>query len=207
MFKKVCFLSFFILFLSNVCFASYEDRLLQLESLRYGKSFQNESLSQRLLRLEEDYFGLSQSGDIDSRLNMLFQIAQNDYPNPRYLEKQTIPRKKSRIRNVLNEIASVFADRGVVTGFVPPMSVYDNNYGNYNSAFESDYYNRFFSPPKYSPNYVAPHSYCGHYPQQQIMNDYNSNYSTSNIQYDRYGYPSINNRDLYARSAVKILRD
>ena len=209
MVKNFLILLFIMSSLAQICFASYEDRLFELENLRYGRAFANESLAERLLRLEEDYFGLSQSGDINSRINMLFQIAQNNYPNPMNLDRRVQIKKQSRIRNALRNFASIFTDGGVVTGFVPPISTFDNNYNysSYNSAFENDYYNRFFTPPKYSPNYIPAHSYGGHYVHQPIINDYNSGYSTSNVQYDRYGYPSISNRDLYSRSAVRILRD
>ena len=97
MFKKVCSFLFFILFFSNFAFASYEDSLFELETLKYGKSFQNESISQRLLRLEEDYFGLSQSGDISSRISMLNKIAQNNYPNTMNLERRINTKKQNRI--------------------------------------------------------------------------------------------------------------
>lgn len=209
MFKKFLVFLFLMISFLQVCYASYEDRLFELENLRYGRTFGNESLAQRLLRLEEDYFGLSQSGDISSRIDMLFQIAQNNYPDPINLDRRLSSKKHSRIKSALKDFASIFTDNGVVTGFVPPISTYDNNYNysTYNNSFENDYYNRFFTPPRYSPNYIPAHSYNGHYTHLPIINDYSSGYSTSNVQYDRYGYPSISNRDLYSRSAVKILRD
>lgn len=207
MFKKVCFLFLFLMFVSNICFASYEEKLNQLEYLKYGKNFQNESLSQRLLRLEEDSFGLSQSGDINSRIDMLFKIAQNNYPNQLSYDRKVYPqyKKRSKLKNFLNDLASTFTDSGMMTGYIPPMQSYDNSF--YNDSFGGDYYNRFFNMHKHSHGYNPSHTCSGYYDYQPMLNDYNSSYSTSNIQYDRYGYPSISSRDLYSRSAVKILRD
>jgi hypothetical protein len=125
------------------------------------------------------------------------------------LDRRVLPQKKSRIKSTLNDLASIFTSNGVVTGFVPPISSYDENYNysNYNSSLENDYYNRLLTPPKYSPNFIPPHSYRGNNIHHPVTSCYNSGYSTSNIQYDRNGLPRVANRDLYSRSAVKILRD
>ena len=207
MLKKIFLLFFINLVFSIECFASYEDRLFELEKLRYGKNFQNESISERLLRLEEDYFGMTQAGDINSRINMLMQIAKNNYPNQfSYDRKSYSPRqKKGGVKNFLKDLASTFIDSGSMTGYIPPMNTYDDFY--HNSTFDSNYYDRFFTPPKYSPNYVPPHSHRGYNIHHQMASGYNPGYSTSTVQYDSFGNPTTFNRDLYARSAVKILRD
>lgn len=208
MLKKIYFLFFIFFVFACESFASYEDKLSELEHLRYGKTFQSESLSERLFRLEEDYFGLSQSGDINSRINMLMKMAHNNYPNQLSYDRKEYysQSKQGRLKNFFRNMASAFFDSGAMTGYIPPVDVYDNTCG-YNNSFETDYYNRFFSPPKYSPSYIPAHSYNYPHVHQPILNSYSPGYSTSNIQYDRYGYPSVSNRDLYARSAVKILRD
>lgn len=206
MLKKIYLLLSFLLVFSCSCFASYEDKLLELETLRYGRTFQNESISQRLLRLEEDYFGLSQSGDITSRINMLSQIASNNYPNQLSYDRRVYQpqRKSSKLRNFLKDLASTFTDPGVMTGYIPPIQSYDDTY--YNNSFNNDYYNRFFTPPKYSPNYAPSHVYTPHIPAPMIS-DYSPGYSNSNYYYDNWGNYRTDNRNLYSRSAVKILRD
>jgi hypothetical protein len=122
---------------------------------------------------------------------MLDQIAQTNYPNSMNFNRQMPIQKKSKIKSILKDFASVFTGNGVITGYIPPMSSYDDIY--YNDSLRNNY-NGFHNAPKYTPNYVYPYGYDSHYP----------NY---NIQYDRNGLPKISNRDLYSRSAVKILRD
>ena len=117
---------------------------------------------------------------------MLNQIAQNNYPNPMNIDRQITTKKQNRIINAFKDFASALTDTGVVTGFVPPITNYNNSFYDYNDPF--------YNQKKHSCNYYYPYGF-------------DSRYSNSNVQYDRYGNPSVSNRDLYSRSAVTILRD
>ena len=72
------FFLIFIFILLNNCAYSYSDYDLDnIEYLKYGQNFSYEPLGNRLNRLETDFFGMAQSGNIEDRVYRLSQIAQN----------------------------------------------------------------------------------------------------------------------------------
>lgn len=122
-----------------------EDNISALEYAKYGINYPNESLGERLNRLETDYFGMSQSGNINSRIENLTKIYSNakngvsmpyygNYSNNYNTENQTIPVKKRGLRNFFNNITSSFLDNGYVTGYTPSMN-YSTNSGYTNNLY------------------------------------------------------------------------
>ena len=49
----------------------------KIEFQKYGQVFVLDSLADRLNRLETDFFGMAQTGNIEDRVNRLVQISQN----------------------------------------------------------------------------------------------------------------------------------
>ncbi len=177
MLKKLftlCFVS--LLFMLNAL-AYSEDNISALEYSKYGINYPYESLGERLNRLETDYFGMSQSGDIDSRIANLSKINANrkNVITPNYYENYYNSKPKSGIRNFWNNITSGLSNNGYVTGYTPSMnystgsgysgSMFQNSpYGNniqsfcpYDTGFHnrspihpSQYYNNKYSKPSYN---------------------------------------------------------
>lgn len=145
MLKKI-FVLCFLFFMSQMFVYSFsEDELSNIEYYKYGKSYNTDSISSRLNRLETDYFGMAQNGDLNSRLDMLSKMAGNSQ-NSAFLspEDSFYPgKKKSAIRNFIDNVSSTFADTGTITGFTPSMSTgygYSNNiYGNEFRNFMNNY--------------------------------------------------------------------
>lgn len=133
MFIKILFICFtFICLQSFVC---AENILDDIEYEKYGRIYKTESLAERLTRLEKDYFGMEQQGNIASRLDTLSRVSKNStnsvYKEPEY---DFYPAKKSR--NIRNFFSDLF-DGDSMTGFTPSLtsssyngSSYYNSQGN-----------------------------------------------------------------------------
>ncbi len=194
MIRKVVllFFIFFVFILDANCYT--EDELSNLELTKYGQAFVDDSLSSRLNRLETDMFGMSQSGDIDSRIDTLIRMFGNSVsvPNYDYYPSQ----KRSAIKNIFNSITSSFGyDDGQMTGFIPPMGVgYSNNY---NHNYYRPYHHRPSNYCPYHNSYHPPsHNFHRHSPRT-AYNPYGPSY-----QRPTYGYSNTN-----VGSSVRILRD
>ena len=211
MFKKFILLNLIYIFSLGFVLANSDEILDNLELQKYGKTFEYESLSERLNRLETDYFGMSQSGDLDDRLNKLAQISMNNktYPNVYPYENQS--KKKNVMKSFWDNFSSVF-ESGRVTGYTPPMSFYQNNsawenvfrqqYWDYmnNSPNHCPYHNRYHHtiPNRLNPNYpygaYNPHNYRYHY--------------TGNYPINRYYQPNFYSPpNIYTRTGVHIIND
>lgn len=154
MFKKifvivVLFFQFFI-----ISFAYTDNTIENLEYSKYGKIYSNEDLGSRLRRLEMDILGMSQTGDVNSRINNLQQVAGvGNYSAIMPPEDNFYPgEKKSAIRRFFDNVTSSFYDPGNITGYTPSLtgsgyyydSVYDNNY--FNSLNRYNNYHPYGNP-------------------------------------------------------------
>ncbi len=148
---SVLIFTFFVFCLSAECFQ--ENNISRLEYSKYGQSFDNESLSSRLNRLETDFFGTEQSGDLDSRLNKLSMMDSNTFQNPSStFSNEFYPgEKKGVFKNFMDNITSAF-DSGSFTGYTPSLmsgaysnSYYTNGLFGYNNPHQSycPYHNTF----------------------------------------------------------------
>ncbi len=169
----VCIMS---LFLSNAAFAFSEDNISALEYSKYGRNYPYESLGERLTRLETDYFGMSQTGDIDSRIANLSKInsnRKNGVTIPSYGNYSDV-KPKNGIRDFWNNIKSGFSDNGYITGYTPSMTyttssgyandLYKNHLYGYNNNYQSfcpydnGFHNRVPNKPSgyYNNRYFNP---------------------------------------------------
>lgn len=151
MFRKILFACLFCLFFQLVGFSFTVDLLNDIEYKKYGISYPDESLAERLNRLETDYFGMEQQGSIDSRIDMLSRMSSNRRSTavlpPNYNNYHL--KKKSAIRKFFEN----FTDDGVVTGFTPSItsstfsngSSYYSSGSNYAGNFGRNAFNNFFN--------------------------------------------------------------
>ncbi len=184
MLKKLIILSLLYFGMSLFGFCFSEDDIAKLEYSKYGEIYTNESISERLTRLENDYFGMTQNGDIDSRINMLSKMTENSKRSAIIdpLESYYPGKKKNSARNFWDNFSSSFSDNGVITGYTPPLynqgysnNIYKNelrnslNYTNgycpYNSSYNDSLFNRFLhksnnkiNKPVYKRNLPTPHN-------------------------------------------------
>ena len=95
----ITILLIFYMAADGICYT--DDRLAEIEQREYGQVFEDDSLSARLMRLETDLLGMSQSGDIDSRIDILSKLS-NSYMgvNPvNYGKEEIKTTKRSAIKN------------------------------------------------------------------------------------------------------------
>lgn len=155
MIKKIFILNlvFFCTAAIGLCFS--ENELTNIELSKYGESYANESIAERLNRLETDFFGMAQSGDVDSRINMLNHLAGNSRQsaiiNP---QDNFYPgKKRSAIRNFWDNVTSTFDTTGSMTGFTPSMT--NSSYGYSNNMYRNEFLN-FMNG--YNNNYCPDHN-------------------------------------------------
>ncbi len=169
----ILFLTFILVILPAACFAD-NNSIDAMELAKYGQTYTYESLSERLSRLENDLFGMSQSGDLDSRLQKLSQVIQpvNINPNnivyPETAYNYDVKPKRNVFKKFWDNVSDTFGTNGIVTGYTPAM---------YSSSYSSDLYrnelrNMFYNPPNYCP----------------YTNTFNNRYNKN--------FPPINNRIL-----------
>jgi len=169
MLKKIFMLAFLSIFISAAAFCFSEDDISAAEYARYGRNFADESLGERLNRLETDFFGMSQTGSINSRLENLSRMASNikndvnSVLNNNYYEKKP----KKFFRKILDNLTSGFGADEFITGYTPSVintisssgglnyynsrypysgwnNNYYNNYNNYNSRYNYPYHTNYF---------------------------------------------------------------
>ena len=200
MIKKIfCLLSFSIIFsMSAIGFS--EQNLNDLEYAKYGTSYEHESLAQRLNRLETDFFGMSQTGDIEKRLNNLSKI-NSEYKNgisTPYSSYTTKP--KGILRNFWDNLTSGFMNNdGYMTGYTPSIMNTSSSMGMPNDAYNNYLYNNMNNFPSYCPyNPRFQNNYHNRYanPNNRYFNGVNrfQPYSRYNRYYNR---PYLNNSAYY----------
>ncbi len=227
MFKKLLLINVVMLSMALTGYCFSEEQLSKLEIIEYGQSYPDESIASRLSRLETDYFGMVQSGDIDSRMDMLKRMSNNSKRSAILLpEDNYYPgEKKSAIGRFWDNITDTFSD-GTVTGFTPGLDI--NSYGYSNNFYRNGFNNFFNSIPNYCPynnryynknffnrayrninrfgnsgfNYYSP-NYIGNYYRP---NYYNRPYSPY---YNPYSgmIPQNMLTNLTTRSSVHIIKD
>ena len=222
----------FVLFFIFVCqgFSSAADDLSVLEKQNYGMSFEDESLSDRLNRLEENFFGMAQSGDLETRFDNLFKISsaqkESAIITPDYDYYSVSKPKKGIVKNFFDNFTSPFS-QGVVTGFTPPIG-YSNSFSSYGNDFMNFFDN---SNNQYCPYHNSYHS-GNSYRNNKFLRKYNNNLSGSrkyrkhdNRYPSKYGYnhpyhyssynpylsqnyrPTFGNTSFSAGSTVRIIND
>ena len=145
----ILFFQFFI-----ISFAYSDNTIENLEYSKYGKIYSNEDFGTRLRRLEMDILGMSQSGDINSRIAKLQKVAgvgkysaimppdDNFYPGE----------KKSVIRKFFDNVTSSFYDPESITGYTP--SITNNGYY-YDSSYNNGFFNRYNNYYPYNRRYLG----------------------------------------------------
>lgn len=172
MLKKISFIIVLFCQFFLISFAYNDNTIDNLEYSKYGKIYSNEDFGSRLRRLEKDILGMSQTGDVTSRINKLQQVAgYGNYSAIIPPEDNFYPgEKKSAIRRFFDNVSSAFYDPGTITGYTPSLtgsgyyydSVYGNNYFNslngynrynpYNRSYRG-YNNPFFNNNRYFRNH------------------------------------------------------
>ena len=228
--RKLYFV-FVLLFVCVVQVCAYsDDDLSVLEKQNYGMSFEDESLSDRLNRLEENFFGMAQSGDLETRFDNLFKIStgkkESAIVTPDYDYYSVSKQKKSGIKNFFDNFTSPFS-QGVVTGFTPPIG-YSNSFPSYGNDFMNFLEN---NNNQYCPYHNSYHN-RNNYRNNKFLRKYNNNLSSSrkyrnyNNHYpSKYGYnhphryssynpylsqnyrPTLGNRTFSTGSTVRIIND
>lgn len=221
MIKKIFVL--LLLLIQPVCFAYTESILNDIEMSQYGTSYQNEDLASRLRRLETDVFGMSQSGNVESRINNLAQMASSvgyTYGIQPY-ENYYYPQKKGVVKRFFDNVSSTFTSPSM-TGYTP--SFYGSN------IYPNNMYRRELMNYPYNSNYCPFNN--GYYPNNHQKfhnhnyNNYNKNNNLSRFPsknrlssrykynngfnpYSSYPYriPTDSLTNVATRSTVHILRD
>ena len=175
--KIILYLIFMFCFV-NCSYGFSDNDINNLEMSMYGNIYSNEDYGSRIKRLETDLLGMTQSGDIDSRIDTLKKIHSNSniatfsYPDDRYYS----PKKQGVIKNFFNNLSSSMFDTGTITGYTPSMS----------SSFSNNLYRNEFM--NFANN---PYGYC---PYNNGFNYSNrSLYGNRNRFNNRFGYRRGNN--------------
>ena len=158
--KKFLLLFFFIPFFVislNASASDVEDKLSRLEISAFNTVYSDDELSSRLMRLEKEYFGAKQSGNLSKRLDNLMKNAyycdtpQSDEYSSFIYETPEVLSSKG-FKGFLNKIKNEF-DSGSFTGYTPPLQngYYSDIYGNGSSSFYSP-----FSSPFYKNKFSRP---------------------------------------------------
>lgn len=218
---------FFNMFL--IGYAYNESNLDNIEYSKYGMTYENEDLGSRLRRLESDYFGMAQSGDIENRIQRIEQMSQNEKLTTTMPFQDTyVPpvKKKTAIRRFFEDNLPVGGyNQGIITGYTPPIinnmgynryrnQYYDflnnphNNYCPYHNTYHNHQHRRYRQNlNKYLNNRLGYNRYNNHWGYNRPYN-YNQAYNrpySYNPYYRPYHNPGITN--VATRSTVHILQD
>ena len=217
MFIKFLYLFLFYFFIQLMGFCFKEDILNELEYQKYGTTFQNESLGERLNKLETDILGMEQKGSIDERLDLLRRISNNKrqtaIQTPYYENKQN--ENRSAIRKFFDNLGDI----GTITGFTPSLNTttyhdgsYYNSYGHNNlSNWGHRTFNNFLNNPN---NYCPYHnSYHNNHFNHPIHNRHFEIHNNHNNYHHPHPQQYIPQRNFYvppnvqSRTSVRIIRD
>ncbi len=235
MLKKIILLSMCVLLINVAGYGYSEENLSLIEYQKYGESYENDSLSSRLSRLENDLFGMTQSGDIDKRIEMIVRMSNSNNYEFNTPQNYEIPKqkKKSNFKNFWNNITSDITDLGTMTGFIPPIygygsysgnysNGYNNYYGSnyprryttgYNNGFNNKYHNRFnhryYSQYPYNNYHDNFHPHCCHNPMHTPPHFYPNNTVSAPMIYPNSQpiVPTDSYNNYFTSSTVRILND
>lgn len=182
--KILFIIGLFVSFSLLPAYSFSESDLNSFELKQYGKTYSSENLSTRLNRLENDFLGMSQTGDFDSRMAQLSRVVSPNinpnnivYPKNSYSYNYSstygATPKRSAIQKFLDNVSEAISPNGVVTGYTP---------GFYPSEFYGNQ-NRYYNPQPYCPYHNTFHN--------NYNNGFNNGFSTN--------FPPINNRILQGR--------
>lgn len=226
MLKKLFIIGLILFNSYSSTFAFSENTLDGIEVSRYGTSYAGEELGSRLRRLETDVFGMSQSGNVDDRINNLAKLTLNNPYNQgfRQYNDSYVPKKKGILRRFFDNVTSTFSDP-YVTGYTPSINdlggygysgnLSGNGYMNFFNNGRNNYpFNNTYFPNNYGYNYNSGsykhHPVTGFRPNNGGFNHrpyyrpyYRPNYN-SNIQPH---VPTDVVRNVATRSTVHIMRD
>ena len=153
----------------NAAGSDIEENLSELESSAFNQIYSEDDLSTRLTRLEREFFGAKQSGNIEKRLQKLMN---NGYYCDEPEEYSAIignnQNKKKGIKGVLTRIIDDFSTQGI-TGYTPQMNA--SYGGSYYNTMPSDIYSPF-SSPFYRNKYYSP---MNNYRKSDFQNKYKTN--------------------------------
>ena len=235
MIRYLFFVAVLIVSLISCAFAYSENDISRLEFQKYGRCYEDDSLAERLSRLENDYLGMTQSGDIEKRVYNLLAVG-NSNPNgfesyEDFQQEQTPEKKKGKFKTFWNNISSGLSDMGSMTGFIPPITTYGNynsyspyynglghnghwnSYNTYPNAYSND---PFHNNHIYHRGCIQPHHHFNPINNRIVhritSNLYNNRYYNGVVYPNMYPYqnpyyPTQGYTNYSTRSTVKILND
>lgn len=194
MIRRFLFISVLFFMSQFMVFSFSGDELSYLEISKYGQTYEKDSFSQRLSRLENDILGMTQSGDIDTRIRLLYKVSSNSIAFPQEITYEGA--KKSAIRNLWDNISSGFVNNdGFMTGYIPSMNYSDN------------YMDFFDNEPEYCPYHNTYHHQSRHVPRigrYNLPHNHPSNYNPYGPTYQR---PTYGRTSVATGSTVRIIND
>lgn len=201
MIRKVLITGFLFFAVSLVGFCYSEDELSMIEMKKYGQSFVDDSLSDRLIRLETDMFGMGQSGDIESRINLINRMNANSTYSSIVAPEYNYSNKKGFLGNIFDGFSS-----GTMTGFTPPMTGYSSNYGNY-CPYNHHYNNRANKPFRNGYNSGNHHNHNHNFQHRLPRIGAHGPYNTYNPYAAGNERPTYGSTNVITGSRVHILKD
>ncbi len=178
----------------NYVFCFSTDDLAKMEYARYGEAFENQSLSERLNRLETDIFGMSQTGSLNERLSMLSKMSDNTLNN-RIIspyENYYPGEKPSKIKSFWNNITEPFSTSASMTGFTPSWN--SSGYDYSGNMYRNEFLNFMNNPNQFCPYHNRYHN------TNRFFNRFNNNnngFLNSNSHSPRYHNRLHNHNHLY----------
>ena len=205
MLKKYIFIIVLSLFAVLTAYSYAEDDLSRLEYQRFGRVYEEDSLGERLNRLETETFGMAQTGDIDGRIDRLSKLNENGKMPSMAVPYNNSLKKKDRLKNFFSNVLDIF-DTGSITGFTPSFystggysdNIYQNEFNNFmnNPQGYCTYHNRPYSDLYRHNLYMnnqPPVTYGNYYGNYPINRNYYPNtYMPPNV-YTRAGVHILNN--------------
>lgn len=110
--------------------------LTRLENKVFNRTYQQNTIENRIERLEQQVFGAVQSGDMDTRYEALVSAIKSY--NTTSMNQNLIPNtgQNRGIRGIANALLNNAIFGGTMTGFTPPIDPY---YGNYSNGYTTPY--------------------------------------------------------------------
>ena len=156
MFKKILYIAVISLMFAVPAISFSENDISILEIERYGKNYPYESLGERLTRLETEYFGMTQSGDIDSRIENLMRINQNKQNGVNFkMGNKNKNEEKGFFKNIFKDFTSNFRNNGSITGYTAPMNTITST--GYGDLYERMNHSQWNYPHDLGYNYRNPY--------------------------------------------------
>ena len=214
MLKKFFVLIILSMALTSNAFSFSDNTLSNFEYAKYGETYQYESLAERLNRLETDYFGMAQSGNIEERIDKLSKINRNSQPSNLFQPNKIYynNKKNNRLKSFWNNLTSGFND-GFMTGYTPSMNTITTS-GASNDIYRNNSFCPYNSNSQYR-NFPRPYNYLNGVnrltPYKRIGNNFQNphNYNP-NMKYNR---PYVNRTSYFTppnfetKSSIHILKD